>query len=359
MSNIKIGDKVKFLNAPGGGIVSKIIDTRTVNVMIEDGFEIPTMVGELVIVSSTERAARFFEDTVSVKAPMAAAEPELLQDDRITAINQVVISSRKREEIFLAFVPHDQKWLITGNMDILLINNTGFDLLYSVSHRTGLNHYQGLDYGNVFPDSEILLATINREQLLQWTDGVIQFLFHKDFSENPVVPFHAEFTIDGKKFYKEGNYKTHSMITGKGIVVKLHAISQNIHEDGSVKDIDSEANIQNELSKNELPFISRYQIKPGEAEIDLHIHELMEDPGNLENYEILEFQKSFLIRCLDSAMAANYRKLTVIHGVGNGVLKNVVLDILKKNEGIRFFDAPMHKYGAGAVDVFLRPPFSD
>nr|MCU0517076.1 hypothetical protein [Oscillatoria sp. Prado101] len=41
------GDKVKFLNQPGGGIVSKIISKTMVNVMIADGFEIPTLTSEL------------------------------------------------------------------------------------------------------------------------------------------------------------------------------------------------------------------------------------------------------------------------------------------------------------------------
>lgn len=359
MSNINIGDKVKFLNTAGGGVVSRIIDSKTVGVMIEDGFEIPTIIGELVVVSSTERAARFFEDPVHVKIPEKQSSQVTPEDDRITTIDQAVISTRKKEEIFLAFVPHDQKWLITGNLDVLLINNTGFDVLYSMLHRTGLNHYQGLDYGNVFPDSEILLATINREQLIQWTDGVIQFLFHRDYSELPLLPFHAEFSIDGKKFYKEGNYKTHPLITGKGIVVRLHSIQPIRKEDVSEKDHQPEVDQKKDIPVKEIPLIARYQTRPGEAEIDLHIHELMEDPGNLENHEILDFQKSFFLKCLDSAMAAKYRKMTVIHGIGNGVLKNVVVEILNKNEGIRFSDAPISKYGAGAVDVYLRPPFDE
>jgi DNA-nicking Smr family endonuclease len=89
------------------------------------------------------------------------------------------------------------------------------------------------------------------------------------------------------------------------------------------------------------------------AEVDLHIHELMEDPANLENGEILDFQRSYFLKCLDAAMMENFHQLTVIHGVGNGVLKSVVTDILKKQEGISFSDAPMNKYGAGAIEIRL------
>lgn len=44
----KIGDKVKFLNDIGGGVINKIIDARTVVVLTEDDFEIPTIITELV-----------------------------------------------------------------------------------------------------------------------------------------------------------------------------------------------------------------------------------------------------------------------------------------------------------------------
>jgi len=44
----KVGDRVRFLNDQGGGIVTKVISSSLVNVRIEDGFEIPTVVSELI-----------------------------------------------------------------------------------------------------------------------------------------------------------------------------------------------------------------------------------------------------------------------------------------------------------------------
>jgi hypothetical protein len=40
--------KSGFLNESGGGIISKIVSHGLVNVAIEDGFEIPTMVSNLI-----------------------------------------------------------------------------------------------------------------------------------------------------------------------------------------------------------------------------------------------------------------------------------------------------------------------
>ena len=47
----KLGDKVKFLNEKGEGIIAKILSTKIVSVSIEEGFDIPFPVNQLVLVS--------------------------------------------------------------------------------------------------------------------------------------------------------------------------------------------------------------------------------------------------------------------------------------------------------------------
>ena len=37
------GDKVRFLNERGGGVISKIVNPNLVHVTIEDGFDIPVL----------------------------------------------------------------------------------------------------------------------------------------------------------------------------------------------------------------------------------------------------------------------------------------------------------------------------
>ena len=50
--NVKVGDKVRFLNDIGGGTVMKIIDRQSVMVLNDDDFEVPTPVSELVVIES-------------------------------------------------------------------------------------------------------------------------------------------------------------------------------------------------------------------------------------------------------------------------------------------------------------------
>ena len=348
MSTLAVGAKVKFLNASGGGIVAKVIDSRMVSIMIEDGFEIPTMIGELIKIDPTDSAGRFFEEHYNIDIPQQPDETSEPGDDRLIHLPAHFATDRKSEDLYLAFVPHDQKWLITGQLDVFLVNNSSYDILYNIFSKTALGHYTGVDYGSIFPDSKLLLATINREQLTHWTEGCMQFLFHKEQCMTVLPPFNSEFRVEGKKFYKEGNYRENTVIQAKGIVVKVLSLTEYFLSEVPAVD-NSGTNTQS--SADTAPLIMRHQVAPREAVVDLHIHELVADPANLENSEILEFQKNYFIKCLDSAIANHFLKVVFIHGVGNGNLRANLMEMLKKQEGIGFGDAPMSKYGVGALEI--------
>ena len=50
----KVGDTVRFLNEVGGGVISRIINAKLVSVRDEDGFQIPVLISDIVVVSSAE-----------------------------------------------------------------------------------------------------------------------------------------------------------------------------------------------------------------------------------------------------------------------------------------------------------------
>ena len=347
---IKVGDKVKFLNATGGGIVRKIIDNRLVSVAIEGGFEIPVQASELLVIKQVDAGSKFFHETFNVPdaSPMEIPEDQTSDQEALPAH---IINSRRSEDILIGFVPHDQKWLITGHMDVYLINNTSYDILYNHYRQDDERKWQGVNYGSAGAGSRLLMATIDRDELPQWTEGCLQFLFHKEQCFGVPPPFNADFSITGKKFYSEQNYRDSVYVSGKAIVVKVASLAQQ----KEIKDsIEPEPVVSAKSRLNEDAFILKHKTGDREAEVDLHIHELVDDSTTFEKVEILEYQKNYFLRCMESAIASNFLKVTFIHGVGNGVLREVLLDILKKQEGIEVFDAPMQKYGVGAIEVRIR-----
>jgi len=91
-----------------------------------------------------------------------------------------------------------------------------------------------------------------------------------------------------------------------------------------------------------------------EIEIDLHIHELIESHKGMSNAQILEVQLKHFRYELEKAISNNARKITFIHGVGVGRLKQEIHQILKTYERIRFQDASYARYGFGATEVILK-----
>ena len=85
MSNIKIGDKIRFLNTTGGGIVRRFQGKDQVLVEDEDGFEVPALIRECVVVGSEEKQTQSSQrspipQVTAPKAPAPPAAPEAAKD---------------------------------------------------------------------------------------------------------------------------------------------------------------------------------------------------------------------------------------------------------------------------------------
>ncbi|HYQ56574.1 MAG TPA: Smr/MutS family protein, partial [Draconibacterium sp.] len=89
--------------------------------------------------------------------------------------------------------------------------------------------------------------------------------------------------------------------------------------------------------------------------IDLHITELLDDSEGLSNREMLEIQMEAVESEMNLAIKNHAKRIVFIHGVGQGVLKQEVTNLLKRNFKKYYFqDASFKEYGYGATMVILR-----
>lgn len=355
----KVGDRVKFLNENGGGVVSKIVSPRMVNVAIEDGFEIPVMTGELLKIeldAPVNSPKHMFREDFhhNVEIP---PESSFEEDDRNIPLLNNSARGNLSEGIYFAFLPHDQKWLITGMLDIYLVNHTSFDILYSIFNEKEEGGFEGFDYGSVAANSMILLDTIDREDVLKWEKGIVQVLFHQDTDNKVLAPGNTNFKINGTRFYKEGNYKDSAIMDGKAILVSLLPISAVSvlfeSEKAAMTDLE-EQQVNQSVDVEPEHIINQHKTGLHEAVVDLHIEELIEDHSNLENNEIIRTQINYFTKCLENAIANNFKKVTFIHGVGTGVLKTAIKEIIKDYPNVEIQDASMKDFGYGAMDLIIR-----
>lgn len=89
-------------------------------------------------------------------------------------------------------------------------------------------------------------------------------------------------------------------------------------------------------------------------EIDLHIHELMDDYERLSHGEILEIQLKHFHAFMKKAIEHKIRKVIIIHGVGTGRLKAEIQTMALKYPTHSIHDAPLKNYGLGATEIILR-----
>ncbi|MBS1942431.1 MAG: Smr/MutS family protein [Bacteroidetes bacterium] len=90
---------------------------------------------------------------------------------------------------------------------------------------------------------------------------------------------------------------------------------------------------------------------PAVMEVDLHLHKLVEDETVLSNDEKLRFQLEFFERRLNTAIRERKKRVIVIHGVGEGILREEVRKALQFYDGVRFDDADPRRYGYGATAI--------
>ncbi len=355
--NFKPGDKVKFLNTSGGGIVTKILSSTMVNVAIEEGFEVPTLASELLKIDESTAAARLFNQEFNVNPDLIQAEEEEMEEDGKSALLKSYVSSNQVAGIYLAFIPHDQRWLITGNLDVCVINHTGFHTLFNFTLMDDEGKFHGMDYDVLEPESKKIITMIEREDLEAWSSGNVQVLFHAVLKEKLLTPMNADFKIKPTRFYKEENYISSSFLQEKALVLTLARLTeipanQSRFSKISNKDVPE---IQNKKATQLKPetILDAHLLNASTAEIDLHIGELVEDYYLLDNAEMLKIQLDYFTKCLESAFINKTNKLIFIHGVGAGVLKNEMIKILKTYDNLHYFDASMAKYGVGATEVFI------
>lgn len=111
-----------------------------------------------------------------------------------------------------------------------------------------------------------------------------------------------------------------------------------------------------ELIQKEKPArrsVSKPKQVPELLEVDLHIEELVDSHAGWSNAQILSRQMISLQNAYLKARRLRKRKLVIIHGVGEGVLRHEVRSWLNQQEGLKFYDADFREYGQGATLVEL------
>jgi Smr domain len=100
---------------------------------------------------------------------------------------------------------------------------------------------------------------------------------------------------------------------------------------------------------------ARQHLEPPRTVVDLHIEKLTDNYRGMTNYAIVSLQLKTFEKYYDLALAHHQHSLIVIHGVGEGVLRNEIHDILRLKKEVKSFVNQYHpSSGYGATEIFFQ-----
>lgn len=383
----KIGDTVRYLNAVGGGVITRI--EGKVAFVDENGFETPVMLKDIVVVlpaghqskptgprlmfdqaafdqgrnparASSRPVAREESAPVPSKEVVAAPQPERKEPVEITPHGD-------RLSLALVFEPENIKELSRTKFNALLVNDSNYTLLFSFSRRGDDDHmWTSVFSGRVAPNEMADLSRLALDELPGYGRVLLQGIaFREDSPYEMKHPFSFVRRLDLTKFHK------------------LHCFRPGIYFDNPVLEISlmdkdrvlGEAPAANDLKKLSDRYAAATPDRPKESqhrekrknpadnphkllpliEIDLHIGELTDTTVGMEPKDMLNLQLDTVRSVMKTHEKRIGQKIVFIHGKGDGVLRQAVRELLKKQyPKSELQDASFREYGFGATLVTVR-----
>ena len=225
----------------GGGIITGFQDKNTVLVCGDDGFEIPTLVKDVVVidtddyniakkVSKTPKPKPAAEErkATSVKQALAVADDEEEEEETDPADLELSYRPMAQERrganelnLLLAFVPRKPKAISDTPFEAYLVNDCNYYVHYSMlsyaDNACTLRHE-----GEIARNTKIFLEEFTHNDLHTWERITLQTLaFKRDklFLPKPVMSINLR--IDGTKFYKLHAFQPNMFFNAPALIYEV------------------------------------------------------------------------------------------------------------------------------------------
>jgi len=349
--SIKIGDKVRFLNAVGGGVVTRFKGKDQVLVEDEEGFEVPALIRECVIVGEENMQVRSSSKPkveVPAEVPVRKEEP---------APEKIVETTEgERLSAFLAYLPVDPKAIQQSAYETYFINDSNYFLFFNYMNRhnnSWISRYNGL----IEPNTQIFLEEFDKSELNDLERICVQLIaFKKDKPYALKNVISVELRLDTVKFYKYHCFTENDFFDEGALVYPI--IRNDIPErELLVSAVELQEAMQQKVrvDKRQPQPVSKKKQDSPVIEVDLHIHELLDNTAGMSNTDMLNHQLQKFHEVLAQYANRKGQKIVFIHGKGDGVLRNALEKELKtRYKSYYYQDASFREYGFGATMVTIK-----
>ena len=347
---MKIGDKVRFLNETGGGVVSGFVSKDIVNVRDEDGFDIPMPVRECVVIDTNDYNIKI--------------EPKKEDRPKTEEVEQPVVEKRPLSEtregeklnVYVAYVPMDVKSMTTTSFEAYLVNDSNYYLYYTYSSGENKNWILR-SHGVVEPNVKLFLEEFGKDMLNEMERIKVQFVAFKTkpYVGKPAVS--VEQRIDAVKFYKLHSFVETDFFDTPAMLYDI--VRDDVPARTRLVSAEELADSMRAKMKDDVRVISQPIVKKKHIdsilEVDLHIDQLLDTTAGMSNSDMLKYQLETFNKVMQEHLNKKNQKIVFIHGKGDGVLRKAILDELRrKYKNCLSQDASFREYGFGATMVTIK-----
>ncbi len=358
---IKVGDKVRFLNEVGGGKVVRVESRQNlVYVEDEDGFEVPMLITECVVVPEVNPNTNFPRQELSAKNREQAEQVvEKVAAPRIEEKPEPIVEVAGGDTLnaMLAFFPTDIKRMDSTGYECYLVNDSNYFLFYNlIIGEAGKR--RSVAQGVIEPNMQELLCEISKPELNDWERLRIQavaFKKDKEYDEQAAIDHTQKMNV--VRFYKLHSFGASDYFDEPHMLIDLKPGKQpdRMSEQAISADKIKEAMMEKKDTAPAGKKSGKRERINQIIEVDLHINNLLDTTAGMSNADMLEYQLSVFHKTLEENRRKKGQRIVFIHGKGEGVLRSEIEKQLKhRYKNYYFQDASFREYGYGATMVTIR-----
>ena len=333
----QIGDKIVVLHSDEEGIVVDIINDKMVMIEVR-GVKFPAYMDQI----DFPYFKMFSQKTIVPKK-------KIFVDD----IRKEKAAPKKKiaDGVFLSFMPVFDKDIFDDDVVEKL-------RIYLVNHNEEAYNF----------DYTLFFAGENNFQLKNSIGGLSEFYLHdvsfEDMSDNP--RFDVEFSLQNENKKKALFYETSLKVKAKQLFKKIEE-TQTKNEPTFSYELFTNYPDRVEEEKVDMSMLGnagyrvydakqvRTHLPAARSVVDLHIEKLTDSWKHLSNFEIMTIQLHEFEKYYELAVAHHQPTLIVIHGVGEGKLRDEIHEILRLKNEVKSFVNQFHPlYGFGATEIYLK-----
>ena len=338
----QVGDKVLILHSNEEADVVDIINDKMLLVDVK-GVQFPVYMDQVDF--------PYFKRFTEKKLFPVKKEKQYVDDVRKEKTEKQGKTERAEDGVWLTVLP------------VMIADEAGHEIVdqlkfYLANHTAAA--YQFIYEQHFFgkPDFEL------RNTLSPFEDFYLHNIAFADLNDSPSFDF--KFSLVQPEKTKADYVETSLRLKPKQLFAKIKELQENnkatfsyrLFENYPDKIIEDKVEMGDRAKHGGKLYdagTARQHIEGARHVIDLHIEKLTDNWQRMSNFEILTLQLKTFEKYYQLAIVHHQPSLIVIHGVGEGRLRDEVHEILRTKQEVKNFVNQYHpRYGYGATEIFFQ-----